>query len=128
MRRGEHGIARAGSGWIESFGYCHRNVTETAATSIQPIGLIANELVTNAAKHGAGKIDVAFRASPDVNRLIVCDEGSGLADDFDPHAATAGLGMRVITTLAKQLQGTLDAGQRADGSGACFTVQFPRSG
>ena len=97
------------------------------ATSIQPIGLIANELVTNAAKHGAGKIDIAFRASADMNRLIVCDEGSGLIDGFDPHSATAGLGMRVITTLVKQLQGTLDAGLRADGGGACFTVQFPRS-
>ena len=97
------------------------------ATSIQPIGLIANEMVTNAAKHGAGRIDVAFRASAD-NRLIVCDEGSGLIDGFDPHAATAGLGMRVITTLAKQLQGTLEAGPRADGSGWCFTVRFPRSG
>jgi len=96
------------------------------ATSIQAIGLIANELVTNAAKHGAGKIDVAFRAGADTNRLIVCDEGTGTTDGFDPYAATAGLGMRVITTLAKQLQGTLDAGPRADGSGACFTVQFPR--
>jgi len=98
------------------------------AASIQPIGLIANELVTNAAKYGAGTIDVAFRASADMNRLIVCDEGSGLIDGFDPHAATAGLGMRVITTLAKQLQGTLEAGPRAEGSGACFTVQFPRAG
>ena len=97
------------------------------ATSIQPIGLIANEMVTNAAKHGAGRIDVAFRASAD-NRLIVCDEGSGLIDGFDPYAATAGLGMRVITTLAKQLQGTLEAGPRADGSGWCFTVRFPRGG
>ena len=98
------------------------------ATSIQPIGLITNELVTNAAKHGAGKIDVAFRASTEMNRLIVCDEGSGLIEGFDPHAATAGLGMRVITTLVKQLRGTLDAGPRTDGSGACFTVEFPRSG
>lgn len=97
-------------------------------TSIQPIGLIANELVTNAAKHGAGKIDVAFRASADMNRLIVCDEGRGLADGFNPHAAAAGLGMRVIATLAKQLQGTLEAEPRANGRGACFTVQFPRSG
>ena len=97
------------------------------ATSIQPIGLIANELVTNAAKHGAGKIDVTFRASNDTNELIVCDEGSGSLADFDPYAATAGLGMRVITTLAKQLQGTLRAGPRPDGHGACFTVQFPRS-
>ncbi len=98
------------------------------ADSIQPIGLIANELVTNAAKHGAGKIDVSLRASGDTNRLTVCDEGSGSLDGFDPYAATAGLGMRVITTLARQLQGTLRAGPRADGSGACFTVQFPRSG
>ena len=98
------------------------------ASSIQPIGLIANELVTNAAKHGAGKIEVAFRASADINCLIVCDEGNGLIDGFDPHAATAGLGMRVITTLARQLQGTLDAGPRADGCGACFTVQFPGGG
>ena len=95
--------------------------------AIQPIGLITNELVTNAAKHGAGRIDVGFQASADMNRLIVCDEGSGLIRGFDPHSATAGLGMRVITTLVKQLRGTLDAGPRADGNGACFTVQFPRA-
>ncbi len=96
------------------------------ATSIQPIGLITNELVTNAAKHGAGKIDVTFRTSSDGNRLIVCDEGAGLNQSFDPHAATAGLGMRVITTLARQLDGSLHAGPRPNGSGACFTVEFPR--
>lgn len=98
------------------------------ATSIQPIGLITNELVTNAAKHGAGRIDVVFRVSAGMNRLIVCDEGSGLEEGFNPHSAAAGLGMRVITTLVKQLRGTLDAGPRADAQGACFTVQFPREG
>jgi two-component sensor histidine kinase len=96
-------------------------------TSVQPIGLIANELVTNAAKHGAGRIDVAFRAAGGMNRLIVCDEGNGLTAGFDPHATSAGLGMRVVTALAGQLQGTLDAGPRADGDGACFTVEFPRT-
>ncbi|MFC7538126.1 sensor histidine kinase [Sphingomonas sp. GCM10030256] len=95
------------------------------ATSIQPIGLLTNELVTNAAKHGAGKIEVAFRALAGINRLIVCDEGTGLTPGFDPHSATAGLGMRVITTLVRQLQGTLYAGPRATGRGACFTVEFP---
>lgn len=97
------------------------------ANSIQPIGLIANELVTNAAKHGAGKVDVTFRASAHSHRLSVCDEGSGLIGGFDPHAASAGLGMRVITTLTQQLEGTLAAGPREDGSGACFTVDFPRT-
>jgi two-component sensor histidine kinase len=98
------------------------------ATSIQAIGLIANELVTNAAKHGAGKIDVAFRSSADLNELIVCDEGVGLVDGFNPQADSAGLGMRVITTLAKQLGGTIVASRRQDGEGACFTVRFPSSG
>ena len=95
------------------------------ATSIQPIGLLTNELVTNAAKHGAGKIEVTFRVSGDVNRLMVCDEGAGLKPGFDPHSATAGLGMRVITTLVRQLHGSLSAGPRATGRGACFSVQFP---
>jgi two-component sensor histidine kinase len=97
------------------------------ATSIQPIGLLTNELVTNAAKHGAGKIEVTFRASAGINRLIVCDEGNGVQPGFDPHAATPGLGMRVITTLVRQLQGTLSVGPRAIGRGACFTVEFPGS-
>lgn len=94
------------------------------ASSIQPIGLIANELVTNAAKYGSGKIDVEFRTSHETNRLVVCDEGPGLPDGFDPYAASAGLGMRVITALAEQLRGTLHAGPRAEG-GACMTVEFP---
>ena len=95
-------------------------------TSIQPIGLITNELVTNAAKHGAGGIDVTFRASGSLNQLIVCDEGNGLRADFDPQAAGAGLGMRVIATLAKQLEGSLEAGPGPNGTGACFRVSFPR--
>jgi len=32
----------------------------------------------------------------------------------------------VITSLASQLQGTLMAGPREDGKGACLTVTFPR--
>ena len=97
------------------------------ATSIQPIGLLTNELVTNAAKHGAGEIEVTFRVSVDANCLMVCDEGPGLKPGFDPHSTTAGLGMRVITTLVRQLRGTLSAGSQATGCGACFTVKFPSS-
>jgi two-component sensor histidine kinase len=95
------------------------------AASIQPIGLLTNELVTNAAKHGAGKIEVLFEVRGHANCLSVCDEGTGLKPDFDPHSSTAGLGMRVITTLVRQLHGTFSAGPRAAGEGACFSVEFP---
>jgi two-component sensor histidine kinase len=97
-------------------------------TSIQPIGLITNELVTNAAKHGAGKISVSFDASADGNRLMACDEGTGLKPGFDPCGTSPGLGMRVITTLVRQLRGSVQAGPAGDGRGACFTVWFPRGG
>jgi len=96
-------------------------------TWIQPIGLIANELVTNAAKHGAGRIDVTYRAAGDEHQLFVCDEGAGLPSGFDPLLAGPSLGMRVVTSLAKQLGGSLSAGKRPDGDGARFTVVFRRS-
>ena len=32
-------------------------------TAIQPVGLIVNELVTNATKHGAGKVTVIYKRS-----------------------------------------------------------------
>ncbi len=95
-------------------------------TSIQPIGLIVNELVTNAAKHGDGEIDVLFENENGTHALIVSDEGRDLPDNFDPSAASKSLGMRVVTTLANQLGGELTAGRRPDG-GSCFKVAFPSS-
>ena len=92
--------------------------------SIQPIGLIVNELVTNAAKHGKGTIDVLFENGVGAHALIVSDEGRDLPDNFDPSAASKSLGMRVVTSLANQLGGELTAGHRPDG-GSCFKVAFP---
>ncbi len=99
---------------------------DVPTTSIQPIGLIVNELVTNAAKHGAGTIDVLYEAGPDGHTLIVSDEGRNLLADFDPAAASQSLGMRVVISLARQLNGQLTAGRRPDG-GTCFKVAFPES-
>jgi two-component sensor histidine kinase len=92
-------------------------------TSIQPIGLLVNELVTNAAKHGAGKVAVGYKAYGTTRELSVCDEGKGLPEDFDP-TASSGLGMKVANLLAKQLGGKLAVGENATGRGACFQVAF----
>ena len=92
-----------------------------------PLGLMVNELVTNAAKHGAGEIKVSFgRAGAGNYILQVSDEGSGLPEGFDP-AKTTSLGMKVITSLVKQLGGKLDFGAAVP-LGARFTVQFPVQG
>lgn len=98
---------------------------DVPTTSIQPIGLIVNELVTNATKHGAGKTEVAFKVKGGLRELIVCDEGEGLPAGFDPDKSLKGLGMKVVTTLAKQLGGRMNAGPNPAGRGACFTVVFP---
>lgn len=95
-----------------------------STTSIQPIGLLVNELVTNAAKHGRGKISVSYHRTAGEQVLTVCDEGDGLPPGFDPTAIDSSLGMRVVTSLTQQLDGRFTATSRAGGPGACFTVAF----
>jgi|tagenome__1003787_1003787.scaffolds.fasta_scaffold20982848_5 two-component sensor histidine kinase len=93
-------------------------------TRIQPIGLMLNELVTNAAKHGAGRIDVEFKIAGGRHELSVCDEGEGLPRDFDSKN-TEGLGMKVVHALAGQAGGSVNAQANPRGRGACFTVSYP---
>jgi two-component sensor histidine kinase len=96
-------------------------------TLIQPIGLLVNELTTNAAKHGDGQIHVSYRVRGGRRIVTVCDSGPGLPAGFDVETARAGLGMRIINALAIQLKGDLSAKQNQEGKGACFAVNFPES-
>lgn len=107
--------------------FVHGDDGKVPTTWIQPIGLLVNELVTNAAKHGGGRIDVTYAQEAGTHRIIVCDEGEGLPADFDPAASNKSLGMRVVTSLARQLGGTLSAADREDTPGSCFTVSFTGS-
>jgi two-component sensor histidine kinase len=104
--------------------HVHGDDVTVATTSIQPIGLILNELVTNAAKHGDGRIDVRLNADAGGPEIVVCDQGKGLPVDFDPDRSTKSLGMKVVSALASQLGGSLAAGANPLGSGACFKVRF----
>jgi len=78
-----------------------------------PCGLILNELITNALKHGfpegrRGKVRVALvKASMGRLRLSVEDDGIGLPPAFDP-LQTQSLGMHLVHTLAEQLDAKLD--------------------
>jgi two-component sensor histidine kinase len=99
--------------------------SQVPTTSIQPIGLIVNELVTNAAKHGRGRIRVTFNGTPRGRELIVCDQGDGLPVGFDPEQNSGSLGMKVVLALARQLGGRLTGGANPIGAGACLKVTFP---
>jgi two-component sensor histidine kinase len=94
---------------------------------ITAIGLIINELATNAKKHGDGAIDITFSSPRDGDyELCVLDHGPGLPPKFSlDRPSGKGLGIKVIAALVGQLQGKLSAGPGPAGRGACFTVIFP---
>jgi len=77
-----------------------------------PLGLILNELVTNAYKYafpqgGEGNIRVTFSKLPDHFYLRVADDGVGLPEDvnFRRHNSK---GTRLIKGLVRQLGGTVE--------------------
>jgi two-component sensor histidine kinase len=70
-----------------------------SADATTALGLVVTELVTNAAKYGAGRITVEVAQTPQGLRVTVEDGGPGFPADFDP-ASSKGLGMRLIGALA----------------------------
>ena len=98
-------------------------LTLPAAKAI-PLGYIVNELVTNAAKHGKGRITVRLEENPGKEyALSVSNKGACLPNGFDP-AASKGLGMRIIRSFVKQIDGELRTGRGDTNHGTRFTVLF----
>ncbi len=92
------------------------------------IALIVNELITNAAKYAykdetGGKIWITVdRHTHDTIVISVRDEGAGLPPDFDMYKAK-GLGMRIVTAFAKQLNATIVVHSREPGTE--FVLSMP---
>lgn len=92
-----------------------------------PCGLIVNELVSNALKHGfagnrRGTIRVSLSRDPgDMVELSVSNDGLGIAQGQDLDKGGS-LGLQLVRLLARQLHGLLDI-QRGDPT--CFTLRFP---
>ena len=66
------------------------------ATTAIPLGFIASEMITNAAKYGKSRI--TMRLEPDAEHgyaLSVSNDGPALPEGFDPDAGE-GLGMKII--------------------------------
>lgn len=94
-----------------------------------PCGLVLNELLTNALKHGlkgslAGVIRVEFLKAAEGHAILaVTNDGEPLPPGFDPKACTT-LGMHLVSALASQLDGELEV-QRQQGTR--FVLRFPLS-
>jgi PAS domain S-box-containing protein len=89
-----------------------------------PIGLIVNELVTNAVKYafpgeGKGTVMVTLKRVPGELRLTVADDGQGL----DPRRADSGLGSRLVDGFARQLGGQVE--RKSDSQGTIVHLILP---
>ena len=89
-----------------------------------PVGLILNELVTNAIKYAfpgeaKGTVTVTLKRTPGELRLTVADDGQGL----DPRRGDSGLGDRLVDGFALQLGGKIE--RKSDGRGTTVNLILP---
>ena len=94
-----------------------------------PLGLMVNELVTNAFKYACPAGDeVRVRLNLSVTggiHLTVADDGPGLPAEFDIERADKSLGMRLVSVFVRQLNGSLKI--EGTNPGTCFTIEAPLS-
>jgi two-component sensor histidine kinase len=91
-----------------------------------PCGLIINELLSNSFKYAfegmdQGKITIKLKRLDEQSFVMeVCDNGVGLPEGL-VFESTGSLGMKIVTKLVQQIEGTLDYSY--DG-GAKFIINF----
>ena len=91
-----------------------------------PLGLIANELVSNCLKYafprdGKGVIRIALSLESHEFEFVVSDNGVGLGDDFDLSNVET-LGLHLVTALVRQLHGVITV-KRTEGTEV--RIRFP---
>ncbi|WP_298507918.1 sensor histidine kinase [uncultured Kordia sp.] len=91
-----------------------------------PLGLIVNELITNAYKYAFeaakdNELNISInKVNEDEYKLVVADNGKGLDDAID-LAKVKSLGLRLVRRLTKQLQGNFLLNNE---DGASFEITF----
>jgi len=91
-----------------------------------PLGLIVNELVSNAFKYAfsekkQGHIKIYIHSVDDLNyQLSVSDNGKGMPSGFQLEDSKS-LGLKLVTILSRQLRGSLQYENRY---GTTFTIKF----
>ena len=109
--------------------YCEVNPPQLALDIEEsiPLGIILNELVTNALKYGqinrtGGYIKIQFIENADgLCTLLFSDNGVGMPPDFDVKKSTT-LGLRMVYELTRQLKGTIVYTAQPEPT---FTIVFP---
>ena len=108
--------------------HCHADPMLLSADHAIPLGLLINELVTNAVKYaypeGGGVIEVSAREIDEHLHVEVSDQGVGLPHGFDIDQPQTSLGFKVIVGMVRQLQGHLTV-TSSNPKGAHFLLDLP---
>jgi two-component sensor histidine kinase len=107
---------------------CRAATMPISADQAIPMGLLINELVTNAVKHaypdGPGEIHVSADEVGGLLRVEISDQGIGLPEGFNIDLPRASLGFKVINRLVRQLKGSLKIAAN-EPTGARFRLDMP---
>src|SRR5690606_17855132 len=96
-----------------------------------PCGLVLNELLGNALKHGVpdgreGVITIHLMQEEDTVRIEVADDGQGFPADYH-ELRDRGLGMELVELLIDQLDGRVERKSRPGTPGTTYLITFERS-
>jgi two-component sensor histidine kinase len=120
-----HKLQETSPGHNVSCKFAHLMVSADKAI---PLGLLINELVTNAAKHaypsGSGEVRVSGEQRGQDLHVEVSDQGIGLPKDFDFDQPRASLGFKVIKSLVGQLDARITV-SATEPKGATIQLDVP---
>ncbi|MGB9869108.1 sensor histidine kinase [Methanothermobacter sp.] len=93
-----------------------------------PVGLIVNELLTNAVKHafpdGEGTVSVSVKRSNKHVLIEVSDDGVGFPPDLDWESSPS-LGLQLVRNLTEQIDGSAEM---ISDEGTTFRITFMEKG
>jgi PAS domain S-box-containing protein len=123
-------LSSYGNKWDENSPVQLKTELEPVIMSIDlaiPCGLILNELISNAIKHGlprtGGEIKLTLVRRPDHScSLVVNDSGAGVPRDLDVNSNHS-LGLRLVRSLTKQIGGSFELLRTEPGTSA--QIEFP---
>ncbi len=116
------------------FSFSPKEVTVTSSVEIEtiktrtaiPLGLIINEVATNAIKHGYAGVEkpaftISFKKADNQYILTLSNTGNPFPENVDMENPET-LGLRLISALVEQLDGTLHLVRKPR---PVYTIQFP---
>jgi two-component sensor histidine kinase len=105
---------------------CNAESHYLALPSAVPLGLIINELVTNALKYAfpderPGRVVVGFARDGDHYHLLVEDNGIGMSKDFKG----GGLGLHLLQGFSRAIDGKINISSTSAGTSVSLKFEAP---